>query len=69
MFWNALNKYKIVEYEPAVGEKVDKVKMKVVGQQESEDPKQVKGTIAKINRKGWQIEGKPIKPAEVVIYK
>jgi hypothetical protein len=31
MFWNALNKYKIVEYDPAVGEKLDKTKMKVVG--------------------------------------
>ena len=32
MFYNTLNKYKIISYDPQIGDKVDKSKMKIVGE-------------------------------------
>ena len=69
MLFNSLNKYKIVEYEPKTGDKLDKGKMKVVGELKvGEGEEQKKGTVGKVVEKGWEAEGKIIRVAEVVVF-
>ena len=68
MLYNTLNKYKIVQFDPKEGEKVDKGSMKVVGEEKGENEEKVKGTVASVVKSGWQVEKQVIRPAEVTVY-